>query len=275
MEEIKLELKRQEVAFLGIVKDIQDINAGKWDAKFWEAIQKEGLAAHGNASKEAIESGESASKEESAKFGDEMDAEPTGKAEEEEVIMTEAQPAKEQAPKTAQSAEDETAGSNEDEAPDEASTADGETSGPNDEAICPSILNIADGSGIAVKRKPPKTNDKRRIFKRTCNMVWSTFKEHRYGNVFMKTLKEEKAPRYTELIKKPMNLSTIKNRIRDEEITTVKEFHRDVLLMFANAIMYNREDSDMYEMAQAMKGDCETELAAMQNARRLGSDPSR
>jgi hypothetical protein len=35
-----------------------------------------------------------------------------------------------------------------------------------------------------------------------------------------------------------------------QETSTPNEFHRDMLLMFANAIMYHDEDSEMAQMAE-------------------------
>ena len=41
------------------------------------------------------------------------------------------------------------------------------------------------------------------------------------------------APDYYDIIKRPMDLKTIRARIRDGNITSIDEFERDVLLMFA------------------------------------------
>jgi bromodomain-containing protein 8 len=47
-----------------------------------------------------------------------------------------------------------------------------------------------------------------------------------------------------------MDLKTIKARIREGQITSSAEFQRDVYLMFANSLMYNRPGSDIYTMAE-------------------------
>lgn len=46
-----------------------------------------------------------------------------------------------------------------------------------------------------------------------------------------------------------MDLKTIKARTKDGAISNSLEFQRDVYLMFANSMMYNRPDSDIYTMA--------------------------
>lgn len=47
-----------------------------------------------------------------------------------------------------------------------------------------------------------------------------------------------------------MDLKTIKGRIRDGQIASSDEFQRDVYLMFANSLMYNRPGSDIFNMAE-------------------------
>lgn len=47
-----------------------------------------------------------------------------------------------------------------------------------------------------------------------------------------------------------MDLKTIKARIKDGVIRTSRDFQRDVYLMFANAMMYNRPGSDIALMAE-------------------------
>lgn len=44
---------------------------------------------------------------------------------------------------------------------------------------------------------------------------------------------QKDAPGYFDIIKKPMDLKTIRQRIRDGNIGDIDEFERDVLLMFA------------------------------------------
>lgn len=47
-----------------------------------------------------------------------------------------------------------------------------------------------------------------------------------------------------------MDLKTIKTRVKDGLISNSMEFQRDVYLMFANAMMYNRPGSEIYNMAE-------------------------
>lgn len=47
-----------------------------------------------------------------------------------------------------------------------------------------------------------------------------------------------------------MDLKTIKTRVKDGVIANSLEYQRDIYLMFANAMMYNRPGSDVHAMAE-------------------------
>ena len=44
---------------------------------------------------------------------------------------------------------------------------------------------------------------------------------------------QSEAADYYEVIKRPMDLKTIRSRIRDGQIANIDDFERDILLMFA------------------------------------------
>lgn len=75
----------------------------------------------------------------------------------------------------------------------------------------------------------------------------STLKD---GNIFQSPIKASEAPDYHDIVKRPIDLRTIKARVKDGIITNSSEYRRDVYLMFANAIMYNRPGSSVYRMAE-------------------------
>jgi bromodomain-containing protein 8 len=81
-------------------------------------------------------------------------------------------------------------------------------------------------------------------------MLHSQISAHRNGNIFHNPIKNSEAPDYHEIVKRPMDLKTIKARIKDGGIVNSLEFQRDVYLMFANAMMYNRPKSDIYTMTE-------------------------
>jgi bromodomain-containing protein 8 len=89
-------------------------------------------------------------------------------------------------------------------------------------------------------------------FQNVIGMLHSQISQHRNGNIFHNPIKDSEAPDYRDIVKRPMDLKTIKTRIKDGLISTSLEFQRDVFLMFANSMMYNKPDSDIYAMAEAV-----------------------
>ncbi|KAG0044298.1 hypothetical protein BGZ83_010476 [Gryganskiella cystojenkinii] len=94
-------------------------------------------------------------------------------------------------------------------------------------------------------------------WKKILMMIWTDIANHRFGAVFMQPIKEHDAPGYYQMIKRPMDLKSIKERIREGLIGNADEFHRDVLLMFMNALMYNSEETEVHQMALAMMSEVE------------------
>jgi bromodomain-containing protein 8 len=77
-----------------------------------------------------------------------------------------------------------------------------------------------------------------------------------------------------------MSIKTVRSRIREGQITTIDEFERDVMLIFAyvpfsflswamlmnrNAIMYNSRGSGVYDMAVEMMKDAEVHIKHLKN----------
>ncbi|KAI0832420.1 hypothetical protein BC628DRAFT_1414722 [Trametes gibbosa] len=89
-------------------------------------------------------------------------------------------------------------------------------------------------------------------FQNVIGMLHSQISQHRYGNIFHNPIKKSEAPDYHDIVKRPMDLKTIKSRVKDGLISNSLEFQRDIYLMFANAMMYNRPGSEIYNMAEEM-----------------------
>jgi bromodomain-containing protein 8 len=90
-------------------------------------------------------------------------------------------------------------------------------------------------------------------FQTVITLIHAQISQHRNGNIFHNPIKRSEAPDYYEIVKRPMDLKTIKARIRDGLISNSAEFQRDVYLMFANAMMFNRPNSDIYMMAEDVR----------------------
>ncbi|KAI1795231.1 hypothetical protein LXA43DRAFT_1080457 [Ganoderma leucocontextum] len=110
------------------------------------------------------------------------------------------------------------------------------------------------------RRERTGVSDKR--FQNMIGMLHSQISAHRYGNIFHNPIKKSEAPDYHDIVKRPMDLKTIKSRVKDGLISNSLEFQRDIFLMFANAMMYNRPGSEIYNMAEEMMLSSEREINA-------------
>ncbi|KAF8261396.1 hypothetical protein EI94DRAFT_1746111 [Lactarius quietus] len=109
--------------------------------------------------------------------------------------------------------------------------------------------------------RPPATDSQTsKKFQTVIIMVHSQISQHRNGNIFHNPIKKSEAPDYYDIVRRPMDLKTIKARIREGQIASSAEFQRDVYLMFANSLMYNRPGSDIYTMAEEMMLESEAQI---------------
>ncbi|KAJ7908324.1 hypothetical protein B0H13DRAFT_2017083 [Mycena leptocephala] len=112
------------------------------------------------------------------------------------------------------------------------------------------------GSASAVLRRRPTGRTEEQValkrFQTVITMVHSQISQHRNGNIFHNPIKTSEAPDYHDIVKRPIDLKTIKAKIKDGVIGNSLEYQRDIYLMFANAMMYNRPGSDVHVMAEDM-----------------------
>jgi len=57
---------------------------------------------------------------------------------------------------------------------------------------------------------------------------------------------------YPEIIKNPMDLGTVQDKVESGKCTTMDAFANDVRLVWKNAMRYNRPDSDIYITAEKL-----------------------
>ncbi|TCD69681.1 hypothetical protein EIP91_006698 [Steccherinum ochraceum] len=110
------------------------------------------------------------------------------------------------------------------------------------------------------KSQAPEAPVVSKRFQNVIGMLHSTISQHRYGNIFHNPIKKSEAPDYHDIVKRPMDLKTIKARVKDGLISNSLEFQRDVFLMFTNAMMYNRPGSEIYNMAEEMMVESEKHI---------------
>jgi len=100
-------------------------------------------------------------------------------------------------------------------------------------------------------------------------MLHSQISTHRNGTIFHNPIKNSEAPDYHEIVKRPMDLKTIKTRVKDGVISNSLDYQRDIYLMFANAMMYNRPGSDVHTMAEDMMLESEGHINAFRQTEGL------
>jgi len=69
---------------------------------------------------------------------------------------------------------------------------------------------------------------------------------------------------YPEIIKKPMDLGTVKKRLDGGKYPAADKFAADVRLVWSNAMTYNRPDSDIYQTADKLSKLFERKWAKVQ-----------
>jgi hypothetical protein len=79
--------------------------------------------------------------------------------------------------------------------------------------------------------------------------------------VFRKPVTAEEAPDYDVVIKRRMDLSTLKRRLQSGELATLADFKRDLDQIWTNACTYNLEGSDIWKLAQSLRTLSAQELA--------------
>ncbi|KAH7909446.1 hypothetical protein BJ138DRAFT_1089454 [Hygrophoropsis aurantiaca] len=122
-------------------------------------------------------------------------------------------------------------------------------------------------STVASEQPPAPIPNKR--FQTVITMLHAQISQHRNGNIFHNPIKNSEAPDYHDIIKRPMDLKTIKARIKDGVIASSDDFQREIYLMFANAMMYNRPGSDIYHMAEEMMLEAEGHINAFRQTEGL------
>lgn len=92
-----------------------------------------------------------------------------------------------------------------------------------------------------------------RNWKKSVMLVFNRLATNKYASLFLKPITDDQAPGYSNLVYRPMDLQTIKKNIENGHIRTSLEFKRDIMLMFNNAIMYNKTNDTVYNMAKQMQ----------------------
>lgn len=90
----------------------------------------------------------------------------------------------------------------------------------------------------SIPNSPASSEDRDyRAWKKSILAIHSKISSLRYASAFLKPLPEDQS---TELVFRPMDLSTIKKNIENGTIRTTAEYQRDIMLICTNATMLNQ-----------------------------------
>jgi bromodomain-containing protein 8 len=101
------------------------------------------------------------------------------------------------------------------------------------------------------KEKAKRKNEK------VLMMLLNEVSNHTHGNLFHSAIKEQDAPDYYTLIRHPMDIKTIKTRIKEGIIVNSVQLRRALNQMFANSLIYNRPGTEIHRMALEMRDSAE------------------
>lgn len=107
---------------------------------------------------------------------------------------------------------------------------------------------------------------KGKTFKESCLKVLKSLSEHSSAWPFQKPVKKEEVPDYFEIIRNPMDLQTVKDKVNNNEYKNKKSFEGDVLLIFENARTYNQKGTVFYKCADSLESFAKTQLANMKDS---------
>ncbi|KAI8388692.1 Bromodomain-containing protein [Radiomyces spectabilis] len=87
--------------------------------------------------------------------------------------------------------------------------------------------------------------------------------KHRSAIPFLQPVDEnlDGAPDYFKIIKRPMDLGTIKSKMENRRYTSFRQFEDDLRLMFSNCFAYNGPGTFVYNECQTLEAVLEKELA--------------
>ena len=64
-----------------------------------------------------------------------------------------------------------------------------------------------------------------------------------------------KLPLYPNIIKRPMDIGTIKSKLDQSEYSSIFQFDKDMRLVWSNAKKFNQPGSNIYKSAELLRRD--------------------
>lgn len=123
---------------------------------------------------------------------------------------------------------------------------------------------IVEGNDLLPSKKRSRsssisTPQQHKRFQHIAVNLINNIQAHRFSSPFLQPVNAKEAPDYHEVIYQPKDLKNILKLIKlkndPPEYDLIKQLKRDIMLMLANCIMYNKSDTDLVELTKSMKND--------------------
>lgn len=100
-----------------------------------------------------------------------------------------------------------------------------------------------------------------------CMKITKEFMDDKLSSLFLEPFHPDKEiqKEYYSIIKKPMDLSTIMSRLKENSYLSIGDWSDDMNLVFENAIKYNGEDSLVGSIAVYLKKKLEKKKKTLEN----------
>ncbi|NWU97113.1 BAZ2B protein, partial [Upupa epops] len=116
-----------------------------------------------------------------------------------------------------------------------------------DESV--SVSQLKQENATAVKK--PKRDDSKDLA--VCSMILSELETHEDAWPFLLPVNLKLVPGYKKVIKKPMDFSTIRDKLSSGQYPNLEAFSLDVRLVFDNCETFNEDDSDIGRAGHNMR----------------------
>ncbi|KAL8056549.1 hypothetical protein ABFX02_04G126300 [Erythranthe guttata] len=112
---------------------------------------------------------------------------------------------------------------------------------------------MVSGRSVSGKQGPPQSNSSVMLMKQ-CETLLARLMVHQHARMFNEPVDivKHKIPDYFIIIKHPMDLGTIKDKLASNQYSSPMEFAADVRLTFRNAMTYNPPKHDVHVMADVL-----------------------
>ena len=127
-------------------------------------------------------------------------------------------------------------------------------------------VSTTDDASRKKQLEPDKIKNKNAVLLKQCRQLLSRLLQHPYAWVFKQPVDAVKLniPDYYNVIKRPMDLGTIKSKLASGMYSGPSAFASDVRLTFSNARTYNPPSNDVHLMAKDMSNFFESKWKSIE-----------